>query len=301
VDVYNKTIYKNPAETYLLSLDSSVNTRNSSYAIKRLCQNMTGNNCFLSFNWSELNYTKVIELRAKLQDKGYNANSINTYIALLKGVAKEAWRQRLISTDDYLHIKDIKRVKSMRFPSGRSLPSNEIDTLIKFCSKSGSTIGVRNAAMIALAYGAGLRVHELAKLKRTDYFGHYVKVVGKGNKERINPLPRYVTKIVDKWLLLSKYNDLGLFLRVRRGGYITEQQLSKRSIGEIFKRVHQQTNTQHFTPHDLRRSFATNLLESGVDLFTVQNLMGHANIDTTRRYDMRGEKAKAAAVELLPF
>jgi len=262
---------------------------------------MTGNNCFLSFNWSELNYTKVIELRAKLQDKGYNANSINTYIALLKGVAKEAWRQRLISTDDYLHIKDIKRVKSMRFPSGRSLPSNEIDTLIKFCSKSGSTIGVRNAAMIALAYGAGLRVHELAKLKRTDYFGHYVKVVGKGNKERINPLPRYVTKIVDKWLLLSKYNDLGLFLRVRRGGYITEQQLSKRSIGEIFKRVHQQTNTQHFTPHDLRRSFATNLLESGVDLFTVQNLMGHANIDTTRRYDMRGEKAKAAAVELLPF
>jgi len=299
--IYNKTIYINPAESYLLSLGSHTNITNSRYAIQRICKILENKSTYQSYDWSKLNYTKVIQLRANYIEQSYNPNSINTYIAILKGVAKESWKQKLITTDDYLHIKDIPPVRGLRLLSGRALPSKEISELIEFCSKSNSIIGIRDAAMIALSYGAGLRVHELANLKISDYFSHYIKVIGKGNKERINPLPRYVTKIVDNWISKRNTTGAGLFLRVRRGGFITDIQLKKSSIGEIFNRIQRKTNTPHFTPHDLRRSFATNLLKAGVDLFTVQGLMGHSNIDTTRRYDMRGEKAKTDAIESLPF
>jgi len=256
---------------------------------------------YLSFNWSNLDYTRVIELKAKLQNSGYKADSINTYLSIIKSVAKDAWRQKLIDTDNYLHIKDIKRVKSIQGITGRSLPPSEIKKLIRHCSKPYTNVGFRNAAMIALSYGAGLRVNELANVQLDDYFGSYIKVVGKGNKERLNPLPDFVTKIVDKWISCRNSISGAMFLRIYKGDTVMTTQLHKSSVSKIFNKVLLQTETEHFTPHDLRRSFATNLLDSGVDLFTVQDLMGHSNVETTKRYDLRDEKTKAIAVQLLPF
>jgi integrase/recombinase XerD len=155
LNCYDKTIYKNPAETYLLSLDSPVNIKNSTSALKRICKILSGDACYLAFNWSLLDYTKLIDLKFKLRESGLSAGSINTYLAIMKGACKEAWRQKIISTDDYLHIKDVKRMKGTRLPAGRALSPNEINSLIKFCSSSKKKSGIRNAAIIALTYGAG--------------------------------------------------------------------------------------------------------------------------------------------------
>jgi site-specific recombinase XerD len=279
-----------------------VNSKNTALALNRLCKKLSGKGGYKSFNWSQLNYTSLIALKADLQRDNYSAGSINTYLALFKGVAANAWRQKITSTDDYLHIKDIKRIKNQRILAGRSLPASEIKSLIKNCTNQKTNAGKRNAAMIALAYGAGLRVHELVGVTINDYFNDYIKIIGKGNKERKNPLPSFISKIIDDWLSCrSNFDHTGLFLRIHRGDHIKNSMLSKQSVNKIFTAVLTRTKTEHFTPHDLRRSFATNLLSANVDLFTVQNLMGHANSDTTKMYDLRGDKVKAIAVELLPF
>lgn len=293
----NKKIYKNPAETYLLSLNSLDGRAISGRTIKRFCKKVSNNDCYLSFDWSKLDYTLLLELKAYYQELGLSSGSINTYIATIKGVAKEAWKQKIIGTDDYLHIKALRRVQGYKSLAGKALSGIELKSLISHCIKLGSNLGKRNAAMIALTYGAGLRVHELAKLTIDDYQDGFVKFIGKGNKERKQPLPKFVIGVLNKWLACRPSNVKGLFLRVWRNDSISSNQLSSRSIGKIYKRI----GVDDFRPHDLRRSFATNLLESGVDLFTVQNLMGHANVNTTRRYDMRGEQTKIDAVQLLPF
>jgi len=290
-------VYRNPAETYLLSLNSLEGRAISARTIKRFCKKVANNDCYLSFDWSTLDYTVLVDLKAHYQKLGLSSGTINTYIAAIKGVAKEAWKQKIITTDDYLHIKNLRRVQGYKSLSGKALTGSDLKSLISYCSRLGSNLGKRNAAMIALTYGAGLRVHELAKLTIDDYQDGFIKFIGKGNKERIQPLPKFVSRIMKKWLACRPSDLKGLFLRVWRNDAISRYQLSCRSIGKIYKRI----GVDDFRPHDLRRSFATNLLESGVDLFTVQNLMGHANVNTTRRYDMRGEQTRIDAVQLLPF
>jgi site-specific recombinase XerD len=107
--------------------------------------------------------------------------------------------------------------------------------------------------------------------------------------------------INNKWLIWRGIHDAPLFPQYRKGCNITNNRLTVKAIGGIIRQTGRDSGIATLKPHDLRRSFATNLIDNGVDLFTVQNLMGHASLETTRRYDMRGEKTKKSAVELLPF
>ena len=90
-----------------------------------------------------------------------------------------------------------------------------------------------------------------------------------------------------------------LFTRILKGGRITQERLSDQGVYHILDTRRQQANMAPFTPHDLRRTFAGDLLDAGVDLSTVQKLMGHANANTTSGYDRRGERAKRDAVRKL--
>ncbi len=297
MSAYNKTIYKNPAQTYLSSLNSATSKSNCKRVIKRFCLKQSDNPCFLSFEWSLLNYTLIVELKAYYQSLNLKPSTINVYISTIKGVAKECWKQGIISTDNYLYIKSVKLIKHYTSAAGKALTSNELREIVFQCEKCGTLKGKRNAAMIALSYGAGLRVHELAKLTLDNYKNGELKFTGKGNKEAIQPLPKFVIKKLDRWLSYLPSGVNALFLRIWRNDCVSSYQLSHRSINKIYKRI----GCVGFSSHDLRRSYATNLLESGVDLFVVRDLMRHENINTTKRYDMRGEKTKKVAVELLPF
>lgn len=291
----------NPAELYIQTLDSQVSIKNVTYALNHIALMLSGKQCLFSYEWSTLTYQKITQLKAQYLKKGLSPNSINTYLALIKGVCREAWKIGIISTDDYMLIKEIKRVKSIKLCSGRSLSHQEIRKIVTHFQKLKSPIGYRNAAIFALIYGAGLRVAELCNLAVSNYDGEKLTITGKGNKEAIIPIPSFIKTILDKWLAVLNNETGFIFVRIARYGVIHQNNISPKSVRYVCNLARDALSIAHFSPHDLRRSFATNLIENGVDLFTVQNLMRHTSMETTKRYDMRGEKTKKAAVELLPF
>ena len=175
--------------------------------------------------------------------------------------------------------------------TGRKLPDTlsvaEIDNLIEAIDLS-SNEGERNRAMLETLYGCGLRVSELITLKISDLFFEegFIKITGKGNKQRFVP----ISEITQKYIQIYKENirthmsiqkgfEDTLFLN-RRG-----RQLTRAMIFTIIKNLAVQINLKKtISPHTLRHSFATHLLENGADLRSIQLMLGHESITTTEIY-----------------
>ena len=254
-------------------------------------------------DWSTLHYEKILMLLSTLSDEGKSPATINVYLSALKGVAKEAWRKELISVERYQHIKEIKRIKGTRSIKGRALDLDELNCLIDYCMAQDGVIAMRDAAVIALVYGAGLRRHEAAGLLLSDLNVNEgtIKVLGKGNKERINALHDRNLDIIQTWLDERGLAPGPLFLRARKGNRLVNEPISGQTIYDIIIRRYKEAGLKRLTPHDLRRTFATKLLENGEDVFLVQDLMGHSSVETTKNYDRRAESAKKKAAKALPF
>ena len=174
---------------------------------------------------------------------------------------------------------------------GRKLPDTlsitEIERIIKAIDMSKAE-GERNKAIIETLYGCGLRVSELVNLKITDIFFRemFVKVIGKGNKERFVPIGNTAIRHINLYLDNSrmhvqpkKYDEDILFLN-RRGG-----RLSRTMILLIVKDLGEKAGIKKsISPHTFRHSFATHLVEGGADLRAVQEMLGHESIITTEIY-----------------
>jgi len=175
--------------------------------------------------------------------------------------------------------------------TGRKLPDTlsveEIDSLIAAIDLS-SNEGERNRAMLETLYGCGLRVSELVSLKISDLFFDegFIKITGKGNKERFVPIGKLTQKYIQIYqkqirvnLTIKKGCEDTLFLN-RRGN-----QLTRAMIFTIIKDLAVKINlSKNISPHTLRHSFATHLLENGADLRSIQLMLGHESITTTEIY-----------------
>ncbi|MDX8392147.1 MAG: tyrosine-type recombinase/integrase, partial [Mariprofundaceae bacterium] len=164
----------------------------------------------------------------------------------------------------------------------RTLPPEQTAMLMQ---ATGATSDVRDAALLAVMYGCGLRVSEAVGLDvhDIDLRGAEMRVHGKGGKERISPMAEGVCRLLNEHLQLRSAHvdcqQTAVFLN-RRGG-----RLSARSVQRMLKKRALETGADHsVTPHRLRHSFATHLLAGGVDLRTIQELLGHASLSTTERY-----------------
>ena len=144
----------------------------------------------------------------------------------------------------------------------------------------------RNKAMLELLYGTGLRISELLNLKifDIDFENCIIRCIGKGNKERIVPIGEYVVKYLQEYL-----NYRSLFLKKKNSDYLflnnLGTKLSRFSFFKILKKLLQNKNiNKEVSPHSIRHSFATHMLECGADLRSIQELLGHSDISTTRIY-----------------
>ena len=249
-----------------------------------------------TFPWASLRYEHAQAVRRVLIER-YAPATANKVLSAFRGVAREAWRLGLIDAETHARIRDVPGVRGSRLPAGREVPMCELAKLFRTCAEAGAS-GVRDAAALALLYGAGLRRSEAVSVDVAAFDGATVRVLGKGNKERSVPIPAAAVAALRAWLEL-RGSTPGPLLCPVRGRTVTVRAMSAQAIMMALLRRAGDGDVPHLSPHDLRRSYITGLLRAGADLSTVQRLAGHASVTTTTRYDRRGDDEKAKAVALL--
>lgn len=288
----------NPAAVYLASLAPS--GRRTMAARLAVAAELMGGDAHTA-DWSALRFEHVTALRSKLSEMGRAPASINATLSALRGVARAAWQLSKMSADDYRLIADVKNVRGSRLPAGRALTPGEIGALLDTCAGDETPAGARDAAVIALLYGAGLRRSEAADLDLAQYNAATgeLKVLGKGDKERLVPLEAGVIAALNDWLSVRGSEPGPLLCPVRKGGRVELRGMSSQAIYDALLKRAEAARLPSLSPHDLRRTFASDLLDVSGDVSAVQKLLGHANVQTTMRYDRRGEVAKRKAINLL--
>lgn len=296
-----QNIHDNPAIAYLLSLGSK-RSRQTMGSFINIVAKMLGFQNLRDCAWSSMRRHHILAVLEMLSDSGKAPATINTYLAALKGVALEAWTMKQIDTDSFQHIKQVRSVKGSRLPKGRALERHEIRSLFFTCESDLSSKGGRDAAILGILLGCGLRRSEIVALDMVDmiYKDRALKVLGKGNKERIAYVPGGAWKRLEKWVEEVRGEHEGpLFPRIRRFDDVTGERMSDQAIYHILETRRVETGLEKFAPHDLRRTFASSMLDNGEDIVTVKDAMGHSSIATTQKYDRRGdERLKRASQRL---
>jgi integrase len=258
----------------------------------------------MPFPWHLLRREHTQAIRAAL---GVRAPATaNKMLAALRGVLREAWRLELMDAEQYQRAVDLKGFKGSRLPAGRMLETGELRALFASCAREGGSSARLDAALLALLVGGGLRRAEAVDLKLDDYNASTgeLRVRGKGDRERLVHVTNGTADALAAWLDVRGLEAGPLFVPVHRSGSIKElRKMTPQAILARFARRAESTGVRAFSPHDLRRSFVSALLDAGADVSAVQRLAGHANVATTMRYDRRGEQAKRKAAELVhvPF
>jgi site-specific recombinase XerD len=253
------------------------------------------------FEWSALRYQHTQAIRTRLAEI-YSVNTANKMLAALRGVLEEAWRLGLIPAEEYRRASDLKAIRGKALPRGRALTQQELTALFDHCQKDIKVSGHRDGAMLALLYYCGLRRSELVALDLEHYQVSSSKLEirsGKGNKDRLVYLNQLAEEKLASWFEVRTRKNGPLFLRIDKTGKLIWQRLTDQAVMSILAKRAIDAGVSAFSPHDLRRTFISDLLDNGVDISTVQQLAGHSNVSTTARYDRRGELAKKKAVERL--
>ncbi len=290
----------NAAHAYLLSLRSSGSRTTMTSYLNRVAR-MIGYTGYDTAAWGTMRYEHVQAVVDKLILEELAPKTINSYLAALKGVARQAWLLKQLDVDAYFHIKEIRPVKGSRIPAGRALERAEIRTVLRHCDREVTLLNLRDAAIIATLAGCGLRRGEVVAIDLVDlqWKSENIRIIGKGNTERLATMPEQLIPRLRNWLYVRGDDPGPLFTRIRRGDNMELTRLTPQAVYYILGKRRQAAKLEAFTPHDLRRTFATNLLDNGEDIRVVQVALGHANIETTRTYDQSGERRKHKAVKRL--
>ena len=234
-------------------------------------------------NVHELNSTDIDKFLKYLLDKGYLPATKARKLASVRSFVSYLHAEGFIQSDPTDLIPNPKRSK--RLP--RVLKFSDVKALLELpLNISSSAEAMRDAAMLQIAYASGLRVSEIIGLdvEDIDFTAESVRCLGKGSKERIVPVHKKALESIDIYLIKGrkKFKHEGikaLFLN-QRGDRLTRQGFW--GIVKKYARIIGFENTM--TPHTLRHSFATHLLEGGAPIRHVQELLGHASISTTQIY-----------------
>ena len=156
--------------------------------------------------WHHLEPGHVIALVAALRADGYAPNTSSLYVNAVRGVMNEAWRLGLIEHEQLLKIREIKPASGSRLPPGRNLRRSLIRELMEVCAADPRPQGVRDAAILALLYGTGMRKSESVDidLAQVDFQERCVQVLGKGNRQLIKYAPPWAFEKLQAWLDLRR-------------------------------------------------------------------------------------------------
>jgi integrase len=252
--------------------------------------------------WHQLRYGHTQALRSWLAEH-CSPPAANRHLAALRGVLREAWRLGLMNGEDLARAVDLTSIPGTSLPAGRYVEDGEVRRLVAACLADDSPGGRRDAAVLAVLFAGGLRRAEAVALEIDDYdatTGH-LTVTGKGRRQRRSALPAGGRRALAAWLEVRGTDEGPLFYPVDKAGRVMPRHLTTQAIYALVDRRARKAGIGHLSPHDGRRTFASDLFDAGVDAVQVQGLMGHASLLTTGGYDRRPELARLAAVERLHF
>jgi integrase/recombinase XerD len=225
----------------------------------------------------------IIDFLEKVRGENYTASSICRFLSSIKGLCRYLLIENVIKEDPSENLQSPKKWE--RLP--KSLSVSEVGSFLDMsssCNPSDPTV-MRDHVMFELLYSSGLRVSELISLKLEDINleAGFLRVLGKGSKERIVPFHMRAAERVKTYIslqrpdILKKKRSPYLFI-TRRGG-----PMSRQRFWQTIKGVGKKFGIE-LSPHTMRHSFATHLLEGGADLRSLQKMLGHADISTTQIY-----------------
>ncbi len=276
-------VYKNEFQSYL-KIERSL----SSNTIEGYLEDMNKLEQFIEMDYPGVSPEKVetAHIRKFLDYITSLGLAITSQNRILSGI-KSFYKYLLL--EDVIHINPTELIETARV--GRKLPdvldNEEIELMLHEIDRSKPE-GERNVAIIEVLYGCGLRVSELVNLKISNIFFNddFIRVTGKGDKQRLVPLGRMAKKHI-----LIYRNEIRIHVKVQKGQedflFLNRRgkQLSRVMIFTIIKNLAEKSGiNKNISPHTLRHSFATELIQRGADLRAIQDMLGHESITTTEIY-----------------
>ena len=294
-----KKINQNPVEEYLMHLKIERGLADNS--IESYQRDIKHYTQFLEKekinDWNEIDRYVIVLFLQRLKESGKSDNSIIRMTSSLRQF-HQFMRQEKFTIKDVMQSVDTPK-KAETLPKVMSM--KEVDKLLE-TPDTETEIGLRDRAILEVMYATGLRISELINLKMNELHltMGFIQTIGKGNKERILPIGGMAIQYLNEYLEDSRpifesrsaEESPYVFLNSRGKG------LSRQGVWKNIKKTVQLAGIkQNVTPHMIRHSFATHLLENGADLRIVQELLGHSDISTTQIYTHVSEKQIQEAVD----
>ncbi|XJZ26110.1 site-specific tyrosine recombinase XerD [Bacillota bacterium Lsc_1132] len=232
---------------------------------------------------NEAQRAHIVHFLGFLKEQGKSSKTLARHVASIRAFHQFLIRDKATDHDPSVHIETPQLERSLP----KVLNQQEVETLLD-APKQNNHYGLRDKAMLEILYATGMRVSELIGLNLGD--AHltmgFVRCIGKGNKERIIPIGKTAANALQQYLdsgrsrlVSKKHRENALFLN-HHG-----QRLTRQGFWKILKKLANEAGIEkELTPHTLRHSFATHLLENGADLRAVQEMLGHVDISTTQIY-----------------
>jgi len=210
--------------------------------------------------------------------KDHRKSSIGRKLASLRAFFKYLVREGVVQKNPAELVSTPKKEKRVPF----HLNIDEVTALVE-SPRGGDTLTLRDRAILETLYSCGIRVSELTGLTvgEVDLESGLVRVMGKGGKERVVPIGRHARQAIADYLLARNDPPFDApFLLNARGGRLTSRSVA-RTVDRYIVRL---ATSKKISPHTLRHTFATHMLEAGADLRAIQELLGHASLSTTQKY-----------------
>lgn len=292
-----------PYALYLSRL--APNSRQSIHSqMRSIARLMKWPDATLPHQLSKVDYQQALQIRALLIHQQWSARSINRAMTALKGIVNVAALMGQADRQQVAHIASISNMKHGAH-QGHPLSAKHVTDLFTLLATHQGNYGQRTRVIFALFLGTGLRRSELAALTLAHYDrarATLTVAAGKGNKSRVVYLPDWVEQQVQQWLKQRGQRPGWLVCKCTLSGRLdVTEPVSHDTLYRLVKDKLAAIGVSGASPHDLRRTFITRLLEQGVDINTVRQMAGHADISTTTLYDKRGDAFMRDAAAALNY
>ena len=252
-----------------------------------------------NINYKTINKDEIRSYLKYLDEENYSKSSVSQTLSALRNFYSFLVNNNIISSNQFKLIRNPKKEKHLP----NFLQPNELQEIFDSIELD-TPLGIRNRLIIELLYATGLRVSELVNLRINDIdkSNHEIRVVGKGDKERIVFFGEYALKYLNLYLESSR-NEL---LNGKKGEYLIlnkdGEPITSRGVELIIDKIVAEAAIKHnISPHVIRHTFATDMLNNGADLKSVQELLGHSSLSTTQIYThITNERLRSVYLKTFP-